>query len=127
MRDLLKRFTPGKHFQVTEGPRNSNDGQFVGQDDSLSEIVYLQSQNGNLLPAAGDTTSEFGGICGDVLNDIPWATEALGKLTILHTSRSNVAIIDNRKGSRCRKHLDWRPQKRHQCSQWSVPVFWLLI
>lgn len=39
------------------------------------EVVYLQSQNGNL----NDPEGEFASLRGDVPAEIPWASEALDK------------------------------------------------
>ncbi|KAG9047823.1 hypothetical protein FS837_001419 [Tulasnella sp. UAMH 9824] len=39
------------------------------------EVVYLQSQNGNL----NDPEGEFASLRGDVPSEIPWASEALDK------------------------------------------------
>ncbi|KIJ56686.1 hypothetical protein M422DRAFT_22845 [Sphaerobolus stellatus SS14] len=45
-------------------------------NEKTGEVYYLQSQNGNLYPNPG---SEFEPLLPEVPNEIPWATEALGR------------------------------------------------
>ncbi|KAF8165341.1 Clavaminate synthase-like protein, partial [Crassisporium funariophilum] len=59
-----------------------NDHSLEGND---SDILYLQSQNGNLFPTAsfdepeGVSLSEFEPLTSDVLEEIPWCSKALGQ------------------------------------------------
>ncbi|PSR72924.1 hypothetical protein PHLCEN_2v11227 [Hermanssonia centrifuga] len=43
-----------------------------------SEVVYLQSQDGNLFSSTPDVESEFSALSSDVPKDLPFITEALG-------------------------------------------------
>jgi len=49
-------------------------------DAQGSEVLYLQSQDGNLFSSSRDLPSEFHGILSDVPEHLPFCTEAVGSM-----------------------------------------------
>ncbi|KAI0347535.1 Clavaminate synthase-like protein [Trametopsis cervina] len=50
----------------------------AGENAHNSEVLYLQSQDGNLFSASREVPSEFDAILSDVSKDLPFCTAALG-------------------------------------------------
>ena len=53
-------------------------------------MLYLQSQDGNLYSSNPGVLSEFRGLLTDVPDQLPFATEALGKPTAITENRHKV-------------------------------------
>lgn len=81
--------------QLVQRTVRSSLTEVLGRSNGNQEIYYLQSQNGNLFQCQETTddpneicTSEFASLQSDVPKDIEFASEALGKLTILNMLKS---------------------------------------
>lgn len=83
-----------------------------GRQRLSKDILYLQSQNGNLFARGSsgsidDTSpnSELDPLRSDVPKDISWCSDALGPFARLATLTSLQVTI--RAGARCCECLDW--------------------
>lgn len=56
----------------------TNDYGKFADKNSENDVVYLQSQDGNLYSSTPDVDSEFKGLLTDVPSQLPFCTEGLG-------------------------------------------------
>lgn len=84
----------------------------LGKRGGEGNIHYLQSQNGNLFTnkyfeGSSEDPSEFEPLRADVLAEVPWCTEALGRSTqcVLEGGNRNSVRL-SRKAAGCSQPLD---------------------